>query len=68
MLTPASDAAIVSYNISEDGDEIETVYDNGYTTVVNFAENTVKAGNETYSLADYIGEEVIGYERTEPFL
>ena len=45
---------------SEDGDEIETVYDNGYTTVVNFAENTVKAGNETYSLADYIGEEVIG--------
>ena len=60
VLTPASDAAIVSYNISEDGDEIETVYDNGYTTVVNFAENTVKAGNETYSLADYIGEEVIG--------
>lgn len=60
VLSPASDALIVSYTISDDRNEIETVYDNGYTTVVNFADNTVKAGNKTYNIADYVGEEVIG--------
>lgn len=60
VLAPAADSTIVSYTVSEDGNEITTVYDNGYTTVVNFEKNTVKAGSDTYSLLDYIGEEVIG--------
>ena len=60
VLSPASDAYIVDYTISEDGSEIETVYDNGYTTVVNFEDYTVKADGKTYRLTDYIGEEVIG--------
>lgn len=60
VLSPASDALIVSYTVSDDRNKIETVYDNGYTTVVNFADNTIKAGNKTYNIADYVGEEVIG--------
>ncbi len=60
VLSPASDAAIVGYTISDDNNEIETVYDNGYKTVVNFSKNTVKADGKTYNIADYVGEEVIG--------
>ncbi len=60
VLTEAADAQIVEYNISDDGNEIETVYSNGYTTVVNFNDNTVTAGSKTYNLADYVGEEVLG--------
>lgn len=60
VLTEAADEQIVEYNISDDGNEIETVYSNGYTTVVNFSDKTVKAGSETYRLVDYVGEEVIG--------
>ncbi len=59
VLSPASDALIVSYERSDDGNEITTVYDNGYKTVVNFEKNTIKADGKTYNIADYVGEEVI---------
>lgn len=59
VLSPAEDAVITDYIISEDGDVVETVYSNGYKTVVNFKDNTVKANNIVYKLTDYVGEEVI---------
>ncbi|MGN0642674.1 MAG: DUF5696 domain-containing protein [Huintestinicola sp.] len=60
VLSEASDATIEEYTVSEDGNEITTVYSNGYKTVVNFSKKTVKAGKTTYKLIDYVGEEVIG--------
>ena len=60
VLSPASDAKIESYTISEDGNEIETVYDNGYKTVVNFDDGTIKADGKTYKMNDFIGKEVTG--------
>lgn len=60
VLSPAADAVIVSYTISEDGNKIETAYSNGYSTVVDMAAKTVKADGKTYNIADYVGEEVIG--------
>ncbi|MBQ5332665.1 MAG: hypothetical protein J6K92_05350 [Oscillospiraceae bacterium] len=60
VLSPAADSPIASYTVSEDGNEITTVYDNGYTTVVNLEKRTVKADGKTLKLTDYIGEEVIG--------
>lgn len=60
VLTPAADSPIAAYTVSEDGNEITTVYDNGYTTVVDLEKCTVKADGKTYKLTDYIGEEVIG--------
>ncbi|MGN1106998.1 MAG: DUF5696 domain-containing protein, partial [Huintestinicola sp.] len=60
VLSPAADSTITSYTVSEDGNEITTVYDNGYTTVVDLEKLTVKADGKTIKLTDYIGEEVIG--------
>ena len=60
VLSPAADSPIASYTVSEDGSEITTVYDNGYTTVVDLEKRTVKADGKTMKLTDYIGEEVIG--------
>lgn len=60
VLSPASDALMTSYVISEDGNVIETTYDNGYTTKVDLEKNTIEANGKTYNLADYVGEEVIG--------
>lgn len=60
VLAPVSDDTITAYNISEDGNVIETVYSSGYTTVVDLSAYTVKAGGNTYQLADYVGKEVIG--------
>lgn len=60
VLSPAADSTISSYTVSEDGSEITTVYDNGYTTVVDLDKLTVKADGKTFKLTDYIGEEVIG--------
>lgn len=63
VLGPAADATIDEYNI--DGDRIETIYSNGYKTIVDFNENTVMVGSQgqailtTYKLSDYVGEEVI---------
>ncbi len=58
ILTDCADATIVEYTINND--EITTVYSNGYTTVVNLADYTVKVGSKTYYLTDYIDAEVIG--------
>lgn len=60
VLTPAADATIVSYEITHNGNEIETVYSNGYKTVVNYSKATIEADGTTYKLSDYLGEEVLG--------
>lgn len=60
VLSPAADSVIASYTVSEDGNEIETVYENGYKTVVNYEKHTITADGKTYDIADYVGEEVIG--------
>lgn len=60
ILSEVADQQIVEYNVSEDGNEIETVYADNTTTVVNFAEKTVKLNGTTYKLSDYLNEGVIG--------
>ncbi|MDE7295410.1 MAG: hypothetical protein K2N72_13385 [Oscillospiraceae bacterium] len=60
VLTPAADATIVSYEITHEGNEIETTYSNGYKTVVNFKKKSIEADGKTYKLSDYLGEEVLG--------
>jgi hypothetical protein len=60
ILSEVSGQKIVEYNISEDGNEITTVYEDNTTTVVNFANKTVKLNGTTYKLSDYLSEGVIG--------
>lgn len=60
ILSDVADRTIVEYNISADGNEIETVYDDNTTTVVNFENDTVKLNGTTYKLADYFSEGVVG--------
>ncbi len=50
---------IAEYNILSDN-EIETVYTNGVTTVVNLKDKTVTKNGTKISIYDYVGEEVIG--------
>lgn len=59
ILADVSDQRITEYNIISDN-EIETVYENGTKTVVNFSKRTVTKNGKVYSLYDYIGKEVIG--------
>lgn len=59
ILSEVADQKIVEYNISADGSEIETVYEDNTSTVVNFEENTVKLNGTTYKLSDYFSEGVI---------
>lgn len=59
ILSEVADQTIVEYNVSEDGNEIETVYSDKTTTVVNLEEKTVKLNGTTYKLADYLTEGVI---------
>lgn len=58
VLAPCADQYIDEYSISEDGKEITTVYANGYTTVVNYKDGTIKADGKTYKVSDYLEEEV----------
>ena len=60
ILSDVADQKIVEYNISADGNEIETVYEDNTTTVVNFEDDTVKLNGTTYKLADYFSEGVVG--------
>ncbi|MBQ5316495.1 MAG: hypothetical protein J6I96_02970 [Oscillospiraceae bacterium] len=56
VLAPVADSFIIDYNIYDDGNEIETVYEGGYTTVVNYEKGTITANGNTYRVADYIGQ------------
>ncbi|MGN1415467.1 MAG: DUF5696 domain-containing protein [Oscillospiraceae bacterium] len=60
ILSDVADQKIVEYNISADGNEIETVYEDNTTTVVNFENDTVKLNGTTYKLSDYFSEGVVG--------
>ena len=60
ILSEVSLRTIVEYNVSEDGNEIETVYDDNTRTVVNFENKTVKLNGTTYKLSDYLSGGVIG--------
>lgn len=59
ILSAVADQKIVEYNISEDGNEIETVYEDNTTTLVNYKENTIKLNGTTYKLSDYFSEGVV---------
>ncbi|MGN0665552.1 MAG: DUF5696 domain-containing protein [Huintestinicola sp.] len=58
ILSENADATITKYEI--DGRKIRTEYSNGNVTLVDLDKKTVRAGNTTYKLADYVGKEVIG--------
>lgn len=58
ILAPVADEIIDEYYISEDGNEITTVYKNGYKTVVNYAEGTIFADGRTYNVKQYLNGEV----------
>ena len=60
ILSEVSSQKIVEYNVSEDGNEIETVYEDNTKTVVNFENKTVKLNGTTYKLSDYLSGGVIG--------
>lgn len=60
ILSEVAGRRIVEYNISEDGNRIETVYDDNTKTEVNFSEKTVKLNGTTYKLSDYLSEGVLG--------
>ena len=59
ILSDVADKKIVEYNVLNDN-EIETVYEGGTKTVVNFEDKTVTKNGTVYSLYDYIGKGVIG--------
>lgn len=59
VLKDVAGAEITEYNILPSG-EIETVYSNGVTTVVNLDEKSVTKNGTKYSIYDYVGKEVIG--------
>ncbi len=59
ILSSVADNRITEYNISEDGNEIETVYDDGTTTLINYEENTIKLNGTTYKLSEYFSEGVV---------
>lgn len=59
ILKDVAGAEITEYNVLPNG-EIETVYSNGVTTVVDLNAKTVKKNGTTYSIYDYVGKEVIG--------
>ena len=58
-LSGLSGVEITEYNILSD-DEIETVYANGTTTVVNLKDKTVTKNGSVISIYDYVEKEVIG--------
>lgn len=57
VIAPAADQTISDYNILDDGNQIETIYDNGYSTLVNYSKGTIIANGVEYKVADYIGGE-----------
>ncbi|MGN0674972.1 MAG: DUF5696 domain-containing protein [Oscillospiraceae bacterium] len=59
VLSDLAGVEITDYNVLSDT-EIETVYANGTTTLVNLKDRTVTKNGKTISIYDYIGEEVIG--------
>lgn len=58
-LSGLSGVEITEYNILSDN-EIETVYANGTTTVVNLKDKTVTKNGKVISIYDYVEKEVIG--------
>lgn len=58
-LSGLSGVEITEYNILSDN-EIETVYANGTTTVVNLKDKTVTKNGSVISIYDYVEKEVIG--------
>ncbi|MBQ5311410.1 MAG: hypothetical protein ILP19_05150 [Oscillospiraceae bacterium] len=56
ILAPVADKYIIDYNIYDDGNRIETIYEGGYTTEVNYEDGTVTANGKVYKVADYLGQ------------
>ena len=59
VLSKTAGSAITEYNVLSDT-QIETVYENGTTTLVDLEARTVAVNGKTISIYDYIGKEVIG--------
>ena len=59
VLTKTAGSTITEYNVLSDT-QIETVYENGTTTLVDLEARTVEVNGKTISIYDYIGKEVIG--------
>ena len=57
VLAPVANEFITAYNIEDDGRRIETVYSNGYKTVVDYDKLTITADGKEYKISDYfVGE------------
>lgn len=59
VLADTAGSEITNYTVKPNG-EIETEYANGVKTVVNLSNKTVTKNGTTYSMYDYLGEELIG--------